>query len=453
MLFIGAPVPRCVYFCALARDCALGHLRLQVPVQCLQQLRLLSSDWLQVRDSEGAYNFSADVCDLRSMLLCYVAKLSLFCNTEATGFSAHAARNMHDDFFTFVASTGAGISPDPVLRFATLLPSHGPYFASEVQPLLLAALLNTVILRCASGAGTQALDLCRRLLTCDALPHTFRTQCRVVLSRILVHLGSKHSHETLQALTQHAQLQPAVCSANEAAVSLLLRDSFAHSESSQSDTGNDDSPALHVAHSALLSALCVFHGNVSVALPTVQQQLARCTQSSAMWDIAASAAHSSGALRRTVACCRSARERLCASVFSRLLEAKALIRIGDGAAAVAAATAAVSAAEGTAMSTTARHLLGVALGLSGCQSGSLQNQQESVRAVILGTLSFVLQWVLAHQCHRFHLLPLCSLFYSACAGHRTSHQRCNGPCLSLESLCSSVTRACSRSLSGYPRGC
>ena len=380
----------CSVFCACARDDAKGHSLLQVPVQCLQQLRLMSSDWLQARDGEGSYNYSADICDLRPTLLCYVAKLSLFCNAEAAGFSAHAARNMHDDFFSFVASTGAGISPDPILRFATLLPSHGAYFASEFLPLLLAALLNTVILRCASGAGTQALDLCRRLLTCEALPPTFRAQCRVVLARILVHMGSKHSHETLQALTQHAQLQPAVCSANEAATSLLMRDGFVHSESSQSNTGHENDSSLHIAHSALLCGLCVFHGNVSVALPTVQQQLARCTQSSLMWDIAASAAHSSGALRRTVACCRSARERVRASLFSRLLEAKALIRIGDGVAAVASASAAVSAAAGTQLLTTARHLLGVALGLNGCQSGSLQRQHELVGGVVLSTLSLIL---------------------------------------------------------------
>jgi hypothetical protein len=352
----------------------------QVPAQCLQQLRLMASDWLLHRDTEG-YNFSAEVCDLRLTLLSYVAKLSLFCNPEAAGFSPHAARNMHDDFFSFVASTGAGVSPDPVMRFATLLPSHGPYFSSEVQPLLHAALLNTAILRCASGSSAPALDLCCRLLACEALPAAFRGRCRTVLARILVHVGSKHSHEVLLALTQHSQMQPAVCSAHEAAVSLLMRDNIVPSDGMQSDA--DDNTNLHIAHAALLSALCVFHGNVSVALPSVQHLLARCTQSSMMWDIAASVAHSSGALRRTVACCRSAADRQRASVFSRLLKAKALICIGDGAAAVTAATDAVSATEGTFLSTTARHVLGVALGLSGSQSGSLQSQHELVRIAAL----------------------------------------------------------------------
>jgi hypothetical protein len=335
----------------------------------------LSSDWLQSREGEG-YNFSAEVCDFRLMLVTYVAKLSLFCNPEAAGFSAHAARNMHDDFFSFVASTGAGSSPDPVLRFATLLPLHGPYFTSEVQPVLLAALLNTVILRCASGASAPSLDLGRRLLACDALPATFRVRCRIVLARILLHTGSRHSHELLVSLSQNAQTLPAICSANEAAASLLMRESSIPSDISQCDM--DDNSNLHISHSALLAAVCVYHGNASVALPTVQQQLARCTQSSMMWDIAACVAHSSAALRRTIACCKSAQDRQCGSVFSRLLQAKALIRIGDGVSAVAAATAAVSATEGTSLSTTAHHVLGVALGLSGCHSGSLQSQHEFV---------------------------------------------------------------------------
>ena len=352
---------------------------MQVPVQCLQQLRLMSSDWLQHRDSE-CYNFSAEVCDLRLTLLSYVAKLSLFCNPEAAGFSSHASRNMHDDFFSFVASTGAGISPDPVLRFATLLPAQGPFFSHQVQPLLLAALLNTAILRCASGASAPALDLCCRLLACDALPTSFRGRCRIVLARILVHVGSKHSHEVLLALTQHSQMQPALCSANEAAVSLLLRDNFIHSDTSQSDI--EENTNLIVAHGALLSALCAYHGNVSVALPSVQHLLARCTQSSLMWDIAASAAFSSGAPRRSVACCRSARDRQRASVFSRLLEAKSLIRIGHGDAAVAAAADALSATDGTVLSTTAHHVLGVALGLSASQSGSLQSQHNLVSTAV-----------------------------------------------------------------------
>jgi hypothetical protein len=340
----------------------------------------MSSDWLQHRDSEG-YNFSAEVCDARLTLLSYVAKLSLFCNPTAAGFSPHAARNMHDDFFSFVASTGAGIAPDPVLRFATLLPANGPFFSSEVQPLLLAALLNTVILRSASGSIAPALDLCCRLLACDAFPASFRVRCRIVLARILVYAGSRLGHEVLLALTQHAQMQPALCSANEAAVSLLMRDNFDHSDALQSDTGENTD--LLTAHAALLSALCVYHGNASVALPSVQHLLARCTQSSLMWDIAASAAHSSGVFRRTVACCRSARDRQRDSVFSRLLEAKALIRIGDGIAAVAAATDAVSASQATVLSTTARHVLGVALGLSASQSGSLQSQHEMVSIAAL----------------------------------------------------------------------
>ena len=331
----------------------------------------MSSDWLQHRDSEG-YNFSAEVCDARLALLSYVAKLSLFCNPEAAGFNLDAARNMHDDFFL----NCAGVAPDPVLRFATLLPTHGPFFSSEVQPLLLAALLNTVILRCASGASAPSLDLCYRLLACNAFPASFRARCRIVLARILVYSGSKIGHEVLLALTQHAQMQPALCSANEAAVSLLMRDNFDHSDALQSDTGENTN--LLSAHAALLSALCVYHGNASVALPSVQHLLARCTQSSLMWDIAASAAHSSGVFRRTVACCKSARERQRASVFSRLLEAKALIRMGDGIAAVAAATDAVSASAATVLSTTARHVLGVAFGLSACQSGSLQSQHDMV---------------------------------------------------------------------------
>jgi hypothetical protein len=188
-------------------------------------------------------------------------------------------------------------------------------------------------------------------------------------------------------------MQPAACSANEAAASLLMRDSFLQSDISQCDT--DDNTSLYVSHSVLLAALCVYYGSASVALPTVQQKLARCTQSSTMWDIAASVAHSSGAMRRTIACCRSAHDRQCSSVFSRLLEAKALIRTGDGAAAVAAATAAVSATEGTSLSTTAHHVLGVALGLSGCQTSSLQSHHESVSVleifVRLNVLVFLLK--------------------------------------------------------------
>ncbi len=318
---------------------------------------------------------------------------------------------MHDDFFSFVASTGAGVSPDPVMRFATLLPCHGPYFSSEVQPLVHAALLNTAILRCASGSSAPALDICCRLLACDALPAAFRGRCRTVLARILVHVGSKHSHEVLLALTQHSQMQPALCSAHEAAVSLLMRDNIVPSDGMQSDA--DENTNLHIAHAALLSALCVFHGNVSVALPSVQHLLARCTQSSMMWDIAASVAHSGGALRRTVACCRSAEDRQRASVFSRLLKAKALICIGDGAAAVTAATDAVSATEGTVLSTTARHVLGVALGLSGSQSGSLQNQHELVR--IAAPLWYLTIWLycfesLHHQ--YFSFLAVLLTFYS-----------------------------------------
>ncbi len=335
----------------------------------------MSSDWLQSRDGEG-YNFSAELCDFRLLLLSYVAKLSLFCNPEAVGFSVHAARNMHDDFFSFVASAGAGSSPDPILRFATTLPLHGPYFSAEIQPLLLAALLNTAILRCASGFSAPSLDLSRRLLACEALPASFRAQCRIVLARILLHAGSKISHDVLLALSQNSQMQPAVCSANEAAASLLMRDNFTHSDFSQFDTDVDAN--LHISHSVLLSALCVYYGDASAALPTVQQKLARCTQSSMMWDIAASVAHSSGALRRTIVCCKSAQDRQCSTVFSQLLEVKALIRIGDSAAAVAAATSVLSATDGTSLSTTAHHVLGVALGLSSSHHGSVQRHHELV---------------------------------------------------------------------------
>ena len=365
----------------------------------------MSSHWLQHKEGDG-YNFSAEACDLRMTLLVYVAKLSLLCNPDAGGFSVPAARNMHDDFFSFVASTGVGVSPDPVLRFATLLSANGPFFSSELQPLLLAALLNTAILRCASGANSPALDLCRRLFICDAFPASFRSRCRIVLARILVRVGSKHSHEVLQALVQHSQMQPASCSADEAAVSLLML-SFPHSDASQPDSIENSSELI--AHSSLLSALCVFHGNVSVALPTIQQQLARCTHSSLMWDIAASAAHSSGAMRRTVACCRSARDRQCASVFSQLLEAKALIRIGDGVAAVAAATAAVAVTDGTVLSNTAHHVLGVALGLCSCQNGSLQTQHELVSTAIrcaCDCMAFekrfnAISFILHHSSHSF----------------------------------------------------
>ncbi len=318
---------------------------------------------------------------------------------------------MHDDFFSFVASTGAGSSPDPILRFASMLPLHGSYFSSEVQPLLLAALLNTVILRCASGASSPSLDLGLRLLTCDALPASFRARCRVVLARILVHAGSKNSHEVLLALTQNAQMQPAVCSANEAAASLLMRDSFVHSDVTQCDA--DENTNLHISHSVLLAALCVYYGSTSVALPTVQQKLARCTQSSMMWDIAASVAHSSGALRRTVVCCKSAQDRQCCSAFSRLLEAKSLIRIGDSAAAVAAATAAVSATEGTSLSTTAHHVLGVALGLSSCHSGSLQNHHELVSILNLFVRIEKLGAYLLNPFSCPDLLSCCHLLYDS----------------------------------------
>jgi hypothetical protein len=402
---IGARVPRCVQVANIMPVTFRSSRLLQVSAQCSLQLRHMTSDWLHHKEGDG-YNFSAEACDLRMTLLSYVAKLSLFCNPDAAGFSVPAARSLHDDFFSFVASTGAGVSPDPVSRFATLLSANGPFFSSELQPLLLAALLNTAILRCVSGANSSALDLCRRLLTCDALPVSFRSRCRIVLARILVCVGSKHSHEVLQALVQHSQMQPATCSADEAAASLLMLN-FPHSDTSQPDS--DENSSLQIAHSALLSALCVFHGNVSVALPTIQQQLARCTHSSLMWDIAASAAHSSGACRRTVVCCRSARDRQCASVFSQLLEAKSLIRIGDGVAAVAAATAAVATTHGTVLSNTAHHVLGVALGLCSCQSGSLQSQHELVSIAFLCShfcMAFekrfdAISCILQHSSHSF----------------------------------------------------
>jgi hypothetical protein len=210
-------------------------------------------------------------------------------------------------------------------------------------------------------------------------------------------VGSKQAQEALSALTQNAQMQPAVCSASEAAVSLLMRDNSAQSDALQYDS--DLNPSLHITHSALLSALCVFHGNVSVALPSVQQQLARCTHSSLMWDVAASAAFSSGVMHRTIACCRSARDRLRGTVFSLLLEAKAHIRIGDGAAAVSVATAALSSAEGTVMSATAHHVLGVALALLGCQSGSLDSQEELVSAEFMHRKSFTALFLIPRRPH------------------------------------------------------